>query len=78
MESLKAPAPCGLDGSRKRVTDRVRIAATTALRADGSCAESVLRRLMSGERVAQGELLPLWSHGPYRSEGIESALDWTR
>src|SRR5215467_8221317 len=27
---------------------------------------------MSGERVAQGELLSLWSHGPYHNEGIES------
>jgi len=35
-------------------------------------------RLMSGERVAQGELLPLSSHGPYHSEGIGSALEWTR
>jgi len=26
MESLKAPAPCGLEGSRRHVTDRFRIA----------------------------------------------------
>jgi Ribbon-helix-helix domain len=40
MESLKAPAPCGLDGSRRHVTDRFRIATTTARRADASCAEA--------------------------------------
>src|SRR6516165_12246869 len=44
MEGLKA-APCELDGSRKHVTDRLRIVRIMARHADASCAESVLGRL---------------------------------
>ena len=38
IKGLKAPGPCELDGWRKHVTDRLRIATTTVQRADASCA----------------------------------------